>query len=131
MFVILPLIFSMVCGYKCLRTVWRYQWGKSECVLSEKNRKHNGQKKKYKQRSTKHTHQTKDRVAQTSLKTGGDLKCSGRVSSSFYNIICSYYLPVLILIKMIYTLVLWDNLNSGICRKKLKIYKYSYGAPLC
>ena len=27
-----------------------------------KNRKHNGQKKKYKQRSTKHTYKTKDRV---------------------------------------------------------------------
>ena len=46
------------------------------------NRQHNGQKKKDKQRSTKHTHKTKDRVTRTQLKTGGELSCSGRVSSS-------------------------------------------------
>jgi hypothetical protein len=37
---------------------------------------------KDKQGSTKHTHKTKDRVTRTPLKTGGELKCSGRVSSS-------------------------------------------------
>ena len=37
---------------------------------------------KYKQRSTKHTYKSKYRVRQTSLKTGGELRCSGRVSSS-------------------------------------------------
>ena len=37
---------------------------------------------KDKQRSTKHTHKTKDRVTRTLLKTGGELRCSGRVSSS-------------------------------------------------
>jgi hypothetical protein len=37
---------------------------------------------KDKQRSTKHTHKTKDRVTRTLLKTGGELWCSGRVSSS-------------------------------------------------
>ena len=50
--------------------------------ISKRNRQHNGQKKKYKQRSTKHTHKTKDRVTRTQLKTGGELRCSGRVSSS-------------------------------------------------
>ena len=38
---------------------------------SKKDRQHNGQKKKVqkdKQRSTKHTHKTKDRVTRTSLK---------------------------------------------------------------
>jgi hypothetical protein len=35
-----------------------------------------------KQRSTKHTYKTKDRVTRTPLKTGGELRCSGRVSSS-------------------------------------------------
>jgi hypothetical protein len=35
-----------------------------------------------KQRYTKHTHKTKDRVTQTPLKTGGELRCSGRVNSS-------------------------------------------------
>jgi hypothetical protein len=37
---------------------------------SKKNRQHNGKKKKDKQRSTKHTHKTKDQVTQTPLKTG-------------------------------------------------------------
>jgi hypothetical protein len=32
---------------------------------------------KDKQRSTKHTHKTKDRVTQTPLKTGGEPRCSG------------------------------------------------------
>ena len=37
---------------------------------------------KDKQRSTKHTHKTKDRVTRTPLKTGGELRCSGRIGSS-------------------------------------------------
>jgi len=32
--------------------------------------------KKDKQRSTKHTHKANDRVTETSLKTGGELRCS-------------------------------------------------------
>ena len=57
--------------------------------ISKKNRQHNGQKEnvqKDKQRSTKHTYKTKHRhdpVTQTPLKHVGELKCSGRVSSSF------------------------------------------------
>jgi hypothetical protein len=35
-----------------------------------------------KQRSTNHTYKTKDQVTWTPLKTGGELRCSGRVSSS-------------------------------------------------
>jgi hypothetical protein len=31
---------------------------------------------KDKQRSTKHTHKTKDRLTRTQLKTGGELRCS-------------------------------------------------------
>jgi hypothetical protein len=42
--------------------------------------KEKGQKDK--QRSTKHTYKTKDRVTRTPLKTGGELRSSGRVSSS-------------------------------------------------
>jgi hypothetical protein len=34
------------------------------------------------QRSTEHTHKTKDRVTRTPLKIGGELRCLGRVSSS-------------------------------------------------
>ena len=37
---------------------------------------------KDKHRSSKHTHKTKDRVKRTPLKSGDDLRCSGRVSSS-------------------------------------------------
>ena len=37
---------------------------------------------KDKQRTTKHIHDTKDRVTCTQLKTGGELRCSRRVSSS-------------------------------------------------
>jgi hypothetical protein len=61
----------------------------------QKNRRHNGQKteeqttqwpkekvQKDKQRFTKQTHKTKDRVTRTPLKTGGKLRCSGMVSSS-------------------------------------------------
>ena len=36
---------------------------------------------KDKQRSTKHTHKTKDRVTRIPLITGGELGCSGRVRS--------------------------------------------------
>ena len=37
---------------------------------------------KDKQRSTKHTYKTKDRVTWTPLETGGELRCSGRIDSS-------------------------------------------------
>ena len=39
--------------------------------------------KKDKQRSTKHRDKAKDLVTLTPLKTEGELRCSGRVSSSF------------------------------------------------
>jgi hypothetical protein len=35
-----------------------------------------------KQRSTKHTYKTKDRVTRSPLKARGELRCSGRVNSS-------------------------------------------------
>ena len=37
---------------------------------------------KDKQRSTKHTYRTNDRVTRTPLNTGGELRCSGKVSNS-------------------------------------------------
>jgi hypothetical protein len=52
---------------------------------SKKNRQHNGQKKKAqldKQRFTKHTYKTKDRVTRTLLKTGGEIRRPWRVKSS-------------------------------------------------
>jgi hypothetical protein len=39
-------------------------------------------RQKDKQRSTKHTYKTKDRVTRTPLKPGGELRSSERVSSS-------------------------------------------------
>jgi hypothetical protein len=54
--------------------------GAIRICISKKNRQHNGQKDK--QRSTKHTHKTKDRLTQTPLKTWAELRCSRRVSSS-------------------------------------------------
>ena len=54
------------------------------CIL-KKNLQHNSQRKKEqkdKQRTTKHTYKTKDRVTLAPLKTGGELRCSGRVGSS-------------------------------------------------
>jgi len=49
---------------------------------SKKNRQHNGQNKKDNKLFTKHTHKTKDRVTRSPLTTGGELRCSGRVSNS-------------------------------------------------
>jgi hypothetical protein len=63
-----------------LRRVWRYQRGNQNPYIEEEqttqwpkekgqnNRQHNGQKKKDKQRSTKHTYKTKDPVTQTPLR---------------------------------------------------------------
>ena len=47
-----------------------------------KDRQHNDQKKKDKQRSTRHTLKTKDRVTRTDLQIKDELRCSGMVSSS-------------------------------------------------
>jgi hypothetical protein len=45
----------------------------------------NGNVQKDEQRSKKHTHKTKDRVTRTPLKTGDELSCFRRVSSSCSN----------------------------------------------
>ena len=45
--------------------------------ILKKNRQHNGQKKKDKQRSIKHTHKSKDRVTRNPLKTGSSCSTSG------------------------------------------------------
>ena len=49
--------------------------------ISKKNRQHNGQMKRYKQRSTRHTDKNKDRVTQTLLKIGVN---SGWTGVGFY-----------------------------------------------
>ena len=53
--------------------------------VSKKNIQHNDQNKnvqKDKQRSTKQTHKTKDRVTGTTLKTGDEIRCSGGMNRS-------------------------------------------------
>jgi hypothetical protein len=53
--------------------------------ISMKNRQHNGQKKSTKGQTTiykAYAYSTKDRVTRTPLKTGCELRCSGRVSIS-------------------------------------------------
>jgi hypothetical protein len=68
----------------CIRSVWRYQSVNQNLYIEEEQvtqwPKEKGEKEK--QRSTKYTHKTKDRVTRTPLKTGGEIRCSGRISSS-------------------------------------------------
>jgi len=52
-------------------------------------------KKKDKQRSTKHTHTTKDRVTRTPLKTGGELMCSFIFVAVFYQFVAILILAAL------------------------------------
>ena len=76
MFVIAVVLYVYVCTKEFEDTK-----GVIRICKSKKNRQHNGQKKKDKQRSTKHTHKTKDRATQIPLKIRGELRCSGMVSS--------------------------------------------------
>jgi hypothetical protein len=64
--------------------VWRYQRGNQNAYIEEEQKTQWSKEKvqKDKQRSTKHTHKTKDRVTRTPLKTGDELRCSWSVSSS-------------------------------------------------
>jgi hypothetical protein len=56
--------------------------GQSETIYRRRTQWPKEKVQKDKQRSTKHTYKTKDRVTRTPLKTGGELRCPGRVSSS-------------------------------------------------
>jgi hypothetical protein len=70
--------------FQVLRRVCRYQRGNQNRYIEEEQTTQWSKEKvqKDKQRSTKHTYKTKDRVTRTPLKTGGELRCSGRVGSS-------------------------------------------------
>ena len=70
--------------HQCVRRVWRYKTGNHKPYIEEEQTTQWPKEKvqKDKQRSTTHTYKTKDRVTRTQLKTGGELMCSGRVSSS-------------------------------------------------
>jgi hypothetical protein len=67
-----------------LRRVWRYQRGNQKPYMEKEQTTQWPKEKvqKDKQRSTKHAYKTKDRVTRTPLKTRGELRCSGKVSSS-------------------------------------------------
>ena len=67
-----------------IRRAWRYQRGNQNPYIEEEQTTQWPKEKvqKDKQRSTKHTYKTKDRVTWTPLKTGGELRCSGKVGSS-------------------------------------------------
>ena len=58
---------------QCARRAWRYQWGNQNPYIEEEQTtqwpKEKGQKDK--QQSTKHRHETGERVTRTPLKTGG------------------------------------------------------------
>ena len=66
------------------RRVWRYQRGNQNPYIDEEQTIQWSKDKvqKNEQRSTKHTHKTKDQATRTPLKTGDELRCTGRVSSS-------------------------------------------------
>jgi len=65
---------------------------------------------KDKQRSTKHTYKTKDRVTRTPLKTGGELRRSGRVSSSY-----SISGTCRVNLKLQYIMYIWLPVNEKRC----------------
>jgi hypothetical protein len=62
---------------------WRYQRGNQNPYIEEEQTTQWPREKvqKDKQRSTKHTYKAKDRVTRIPLKTGGELRHSGSVSS--------------------------------------------------
>jgi hypothetical protein len=66
------------------KRVWRYQTDNQKPHFEEEQTTQRPKEKvqKDKQRSTNHTYKTKYRVTRTPRKTGGELMCSGRESSS-------------------------------------------------
>ena len=78
------IIFWICCVQILIRRVWRYQRGSQNPYIEEEQTTQWPKEKvlKDKERSTKHTYKTKERVTWSSLKTGGELNCSGRLSSS-------------------------------------------------
>ena len=71
-------------SYTFVRRVWRYQRGNHNPYFEEEQTIHWPKEKvqKDKQRSTKYTHDTNDRVTRTPLKTSGEPRCSETVNSS-------------------------------------------------
>ena len=78
------LCFVLFLFYCVLRWVSRYQRDNQNSYIEEEQTTQSAKEKvwKDKQRSTKHTYETEDRITRTPLKTGGELRCYGRVGSS-------------------------------------------------
>ena len=93
--------------YTGIRRVWRHQRGnQNPCIKEEQTRQWPKEKvQKDKQRSTKHPYKTKDRVTRTPLKTGGELGCSGRVSSSCF-------INMLVIVLVSYHETVWRAIRS-------------------
>ena len=74
-------MYTCICIYNCTcsRRAWRYQRGNQNPYI-----KTMAKRIKYKRTNNdlQNRQKTKDRVTRTSLKTGGELRCSGRASSS-------------------------------------------------
>ena len=70
--------------YWYVRRVWRYQRSNQKPYIEVEQTTQWSKEKAQndKQRSTKHTYKTKDRVTRTPLQTRGEQRCSGRVSRS-------------------------------------------------
>ena len=81
-------ISSITYGFRvkldCSKKSLKIPKGQSESVYRRRTDNTMAKRKgtKDKQWSTKHTYKIKDRVTRTPLKTGGELRCSGRISSS-------------------------------------------------
>ena len=65
-----------------VRRVWRYQRGNRYRISKKAKRKKVQKEKNVLQNIHFFTYKTKDRVTRNPLKTGGELRCSERVSSS-------------------------------------------------
>jgi hypothetical protein len=79
-----PILYAMhLARMNNTRRLWRYQRGNQNPYIEEEQTTQWPKEKaqKDKQWSTKHTYKTKDRITRAPLKTRGELRCSGRVSS--------------------------------------------------
>ena len=85
--------------WNIVKRVWRYQRSNQNPYIEEKQTTQWPKEKvrKNKQRSRNHTYKTKDRVTWTTLKTGGELRCSylqhKMISSVIHSSIKIYKFP--------------------------------------
>ena len=78
-FVYLSFLYKTICINLCAKKSLKIPKGYIEDEETTQRPREKGQKDK--QRSTKHTNKTEDRITLTPLKTGGELRCSERVGS--------------------------------------------------